>query len=80
MSDYFVSVDLTRDQLVEALTDRLEHTPYVLAEVARRIEARQETLDEFSHYLAMLDEDQKGKLSLFCGAVLEDLDEQRRND
>lgn len=80
MTDFSLSVELTRDQLVEALTDRLEQTPYVLAEVARRIEARQETVDEFADYLAMLDEDQKGKLSLFCGAVLEDLDEQRRND
>lgn len=68
MSDYHFSVDILRDQVASQLADRIEQTPYVLAEMAGRISI-DGNFDDFMDSVRGLDDDQQMALLTFCNAV-----------
>ena len=69
MSDYHFETGVLRDQIVEQLANNLEQTPYVLAELAERLEPGTMQFDDFCGVAQSLDTDQTANLQKFCQAL-----------
>lgn len=69
MSDYRFSVGILRDQIVRELAENLEQTPYVVAELASRLERGKMDFDDFMDGVRALGDDQQKALLTFCNAV-----------
>ncbi|GIT85432.1 hypothetical protein [Roseobacter sp. OBYS 0001] len=73
MSDYYFEVDVLRDQMATKLSDNLEQTPYVFAEVAKDIVPDSAYFTEFCDLVDNLDGGQKEALQQFCAALAKHL-------
>ncbi|MBA83277.1 MAG: hypothetical protein CML69_00900 [Rhodobacteraceae bacterium] len=75
MSDYWTEIDISRDRMVSMLTDNLEQTPYVLANVAEDLAPGTHGFDDFCDQLDTLNADQKKHLRVFCSRLANHLEE-----
>jgi len=80
MSDYHFTVGILRDQIVSELSDNLEQTPYVMAELAGRLERGTMDFDDFMDGVRSLDEDQRNALLTFCNALSLSLDDSAKDE
>ncbi|PWE50052.1 hypothetical protein DEM26_08870 [Thioclava sp. NG1] len=76
MSDYHFTAGILRDQIVSELADNLEQTPYVVAELASRLERGTMDFDDFMDGVRTLDDNQQKALLTFCNAVSLSLSEE----
>lgn len=69
MSDYSARVSLLRGDISSMLTEDLEHTPWVLADVADGIQPGTANFDDFMDQVQTLSDAEKQSLMIFCDRV-----------